>query len=60
MDPRTAEALYSLQVALFLEGMSDFVPEPAEYGLTQERADEIRDEAVLDEMSRTDWNEVAA
>lgn len=43
--------LYELSVDAFLEGCSDLIPNPEEFGLTDEKAQEVLNERVLESLS---------
>ncbi len=50
-DARLAalEAQYTLQAEAFILGMSDFIPQPQDYLLTQTRASEIVHDILVDD-----------
>jgi hypothetical protein len=47
----TAEALFGLHVDAFLAGVSECVPEAADFGLSEDEAAEIRDDLVREHVA---------
>jgi hypothetical protein len=48
-EPKVAEMLFELQVEAFIEGISDYEPNPADYGVSAEMASTIVGRVVLGE-----------